>query len=116
MPDDPNVPYDMLSIIKKIVDFSQVFEIMPDFARNIICGFARMEGRTVGVSTSHHHHDEFDMCVQIVANNPGVLAGCLDINASVKAARFVRFLDAFNIPIITFVDVPGFMPGTKQVG
>merc|ERR1712000_637790 len=75
-----------------------VFEIMPDYAKNIICGFARMEGRTVG----------------IVANNPLHLAGCLDIESSVKAARFVRFLDAFNIPILTFVDVPGFLPGTAQ--
>ena len=98
VPDDPNVPYDMLSVVKKIVDDNTVFDIMPDFARNILCGFARMEGRTVG----------------IVANNPGHLAGCLDINASIKAARFVRFLDSFNIPIITFVDVPGFLPGTDQ--
>jgi len=98
IPDDSNVAYDMLSVVKKIVDDNTVFEIMPDYAKNIICGFARMEGRTVG----------------IVANNPGHLAGCLDIDSSIKAARFVRFLDAFNIPIITFVDVPGFMPGTDQ--
>jgi len=98
VPDDSNVAYDMLSVVKKIVDDNTVFEIMPDYAKNIICGFARMEGRTVG----------------IVANNPGHLAGCLDIDSSVKAARFVRFLDAFNIPILTFVDVPGFMPGTVQ--
>ena len=98
VPDDPNVPYDMIEVIKKVVDEFTVFEIMPDFAKNIICCFARMEGRTVG----------------IVANNPGHLAGCLDINSSIKAARFVRFLDAFNIPIITFVDVPGFLPGTAQ--
>ena len=98
MPDDPNLPYDMLSVVKKIVDNHTVYEIMPDYAKNIIIGFARMEGRTVG----------------IVANNPNHLAGCLDINASVKAARFVRFLDAFNIPIVTFVDVPGFLPGTDQ--
>lgn len=98
IPDDSNVAYDMLSVVKKIVDDNTVFEIMPDYAKNIICGFARMEGRTVG----------------IVANNPGHLAGCLDIDSSVKAARFVRFLDAFNIPILTFVDVPGFMPGTVQ--
>jgi len=88
----------MLSVIKKIVDDNTVFEIMPDFAQNILCCFARMEGRTVGV----------------VANNPGHLAGCLDINSSIKAARFVRFLDSFNIPIITLVDVPGFLPGTAQ--
>ena len=98
VPDDPNVPYDMMSIVKKVVDDDTVFEIMPDFAKNILCGFARMEGCTVGV----------------VANNPGHLAGCLDINASIKAARFVRFCDAFNIPLITFVDVPGFLPGTDQ--
>jgi len=98
IPDDPNVPYEMLSVIKKVVDEGTVFEIMPTFAKNIICGFARMEGRTVGV----------------VANNPGHLAGCLDIDSSIKAARFVRFLDAFNIPILTFVDVPGFLPGTDQ--
>jgi propionyl-CoA carboxylase beta chain len=98
VPDDTNQPYEMLSVIKKIVDDGNVFEIMPDYAKNIICGFARMNGRTVGV----------------VANNPGHLAGCLDIDASVKAARFVRFLDCYNIPIITFVDVPGFLPGTDQ--
>jgi len=99
VPDDPNQPYDMMAVVKKVVDDDTVFEIMPDFAKNIICGFARMEGRTVGV----------------VANNPAHLAGCLDIDASIKAARFVRFLDAFNIPILTFVDVPGFLPGTDQV-
>jgi propionyl-CoA carboxylase beta chain len=98
VPDDANQPYDMLSVVKKVVDEGKVFEIMPDFAKNIICGFARMEGRTVG----------------IVANNPAHLAGCLDINSSIKAARFVRFLDSFNIPIVTFVDVPGFLPGTDQ--
>jgi len=99
VPDDPNVPYDMISVIKKVVDEHALFEIMPNYAKNIICGFARLEGRTVGV----------------VANNPGHLAGCLDIDSSVKAARFVRFLDSFNIPIVTFVDVPGFLPGTNQV-
>ena len=98
VPEDPNLPYDMLEVVKKIVDDGNVFEIMPDYARNILCGFARMNGRTVG----------------IVANNPENLAGCLDIDASVKAARFVRFLDAYDIPIITFVDVPGFLPGTDQ--
>lgn len=98
VPDDPNSPYDMLSVVKKIVDDNTLFEIMPDYAKNIICGFARMEGRTVG----------------IVANNPNVQAGCLDSDSSTKAARFVRFLDAFGIPIITFVDVPGFLPGTAQ--
>lgn len=98
VPDDANQPYDMLAVLRKVVDEGNVFEIMPDFAKNIITGFARMDGRTVGV----------------VANNPNYLAGCLDINSSIKAARFVRFLDAFNIPIVTFVDVPGFLPGTAQ--
>eukprot|EP01038_Epipyxis_sp_PR26KG_P005662 gene5662-7818_t len=98
VPDDPNLPYDMLSVIKKVVDEKTLFEIMPDYAKNIICGFGRMEGRTVGV----------------VANNPGHLAGCLDIDSSIKAARFIRFCDAFNIPLLTFVDVPGFLPGTDQ--
>ena len=98
VPDDPNSPYDMLSVVKKVVDDNTIFEIMPDYAKNIICGFARMDGKTVG----------------IVANNPNVQAGCLDSDSSIKAARFVRFLDAFGIPIITFVDVPGFLPGTAQ--
>lgn len=98
VPDDANVPYDMIAVVKKIVDENTLYEIMPDYAKNIICGFARLEGKTVGV----------------VANNPNFLAGCLDIDASIKAARFVRFLDAFNIPIVTFVDVPGFLPGTDQ--
>jgi len=98
VPADANKPYDMRMVIDSIVDNRHFFEIMPDYARNIIVGFARMEGRTVS----------------IVANNPMELAGCLDINASVKAARFVRFCDAFNIPIITLVDVPGFLPGTAQ--
>jgi len=98
VPDDPNVPYDMLDIVTKIVDSGEYFEIMPEYAKNINCCFARMNGRTVGV----------------VGNNPSHLAGCLDIESSIKAARFVRFCDAFNIPIITFVDVPGFLPGTAQ--
>ena len=98
VPDDPNVPYDMTSVVKQIVDHGELYEIMPEFAKNIVTGFARMEGRTIGV----------------VANNPTTLAGCLDIDASVKAARFVRFCDAFNIPLVTFVDVPGFLPGTDQ--
>jgi propionyl-CoA carboxylase beta chain len=84
--------------VSKIVDEETLLEIMPNYAPNIVCAFARMEGRTVG----------------IVANNPMHLAGCLDIESSIKAARFVRFLDAFNIPILTFVDVPGFLPGTAQ--
>ena len=98
VPDDPNVPYDMISVFKQVVDDSDFFEIMPDFAKNIVIGFARMDGHTVG----------------IVGNQPMQLAGCLDIDASIKAARFVRFCDAFNIPIMTFVDVPGFLPGTTQ--
>ena len=98
VPANPNKPYDMKELISKVVDEADFFEISPDFAKNIVCGFARMEGRTVGV----------------VANQPQVLAGVLDIDASRKAARFVRFCDAFSIPLITFVDVPGFMPGTRQ--
>eukprot|EP00937_MAST-01D_sp_MAST-1D-sp2_P005583 g5583.t1 len=98
VPADPNTPYDMATLVSKVVDDGDFFQIMPDFAPNILCGFARMEGRTVAV----------------VANQPEHLAGCLDIDASIKAARFVRFVDAFNIPILTFVDVPGFLPGTDQ--
>jgi propionyl-CoA carboxylase beta chain len=98
VPANPNKPYDMKELILKVVDEADFFEISPDYARNIITGFGRMDGETVG----------------IVANQPQVLAGVLDIDSSRKAARFVRFCDAFGIPIITFVDVPGFMPGTKQ--
>ena len=98
VPENANKPYDMKELIIKTVDDGDFFEIMSDYAKNIIVGLARMEGHTVG----------------IVANQPLVLAGCLDIKSSIKAARFVRFCDAFNIPIITFVDVPGFMPGTAQ--
>ena len=98
IPANPNKPYDMKAVIGKIVDESDFFEIQSDYAKNIIIGFARMEGSTVG----------------IVANQPLVLAGCLDIQSSIKAARFVRFCDAFCIPLITFVDVLGFMPGTAQ--
>jgi propionyl-CoA carboxylase beta chain len=98
VPDDPNTPYDMTAVVKQVLDHGDLYEIMPDYAANIVTGFGRMDGRTVGV----------------VANNPVVLAGCLDIDASVKAARFVRFCDAFNIPLVTFVDVPGFLPGTDQ--
>ncbi len=97
-PDEPNKPYDILEVIRRIVDNGTFFEIHEHFARNIVVGFARLNGRTVG----------------IVANQPAALAGVLDINASTKGARFVRFCDCFNIPIITFVDVPGFMPGTAQ--
>lgn len=98
IPDNANQPYDMHEVIRKMVDEGDFFEIQPAHAGNIICGFGRMEGATVGV----------------VANQPMVLAGCLDINASKKAARFVRYCDAFNIPIVTLVDVPGFLPGTSQ--
>ncbi|MQX38003.1 acyl-CoA carboxylase subunit beta [Roseospira navarrensis] len=98
IPDNPNKPYDMKELILKVVDEHDFFEIAPRYARNIITGFARMEGRTVG----------------IVANQPMVLAGCLDIDSARKGGRFVRFCDAFNIPIITFVDVPGFLPGVTQ--
>ena len=98
VPTSPNKPYDMKELIEKVVDDSDFFEIQSDFARNIIVGFARMEGSTIG----------------IVANQPMVLAGCLDIDSSRKAARFVRFCDCFNIPIVTFVDVPGKKPGTAQ--
>lgn len=98
VPPDPNKPYDMKEIICPVVDNKNFFEVQPHYAQNIIVGFARMDGRTVGV----------------VANQPAVLAGVLDINSSIKAARFVRFCDAFNIPLVTFVDVPGFLPGTSQ--
>jgi propionyl-CoA carboxylase beta chain len=98
IPKNPNQPYDMKELIYKIVDEGNFFEIKPNYAKNVIVGFGRMEGRTIG----------------IVANQPLELAGCLDINASRKAARFVRFCDAFNIPIVTFIDVPGFLPGTDQ--
>src|SRR6187399_1880120 len=98
IPDNPNKPYDMKELILKVVDEADFFEISETFARNIITGFGRIAGRTVG----------------FVANQPMVLAGVLDSDASRKAARFVRFCDAFNIPIVTFVDVPGFLPGTAQ--
>ena len=98
MPANPNTPYDMKELIQKVADEGDFFEIGPDFGKNVIIGFGRMEGSTVG----------------FVANQPMSLAGVLDIDASRKAARFVRFCDCFNIPIVTFVDVPGFMPGTKQ--
>ncbi len=98
IPDNPNKPYDIHELITKVVDDGDFFELKPDFAGNILIGFGRMDGSTVG----------------IVANQPMVLAGCLDIQSSVKAARFVRFCDAFSIPIVTFVDVPGFLPGTSQ--
>lgn len=98
VPPDPNVSYNMKDIIHQLVDSFDFFELMPDYAKNMVIGFGRMEGRVIG----------------IVANQPMELAGCLDINSSVKAARFVRFCDAFNIPIVTLVDVPGFLPGVDQ--
>lgn len=98
IPIDPNKPYDMHLILKSVADNNHFFEIMPHYAGNIITGYMRLNGRTVGV----------------VANQPDILAGVLDINSSIKAARFVRFCDAFNIPVVTFVDVPGFLPGTIQ--
>jgi propionyl-CoA carboxylase beta chain len=98
VPANPNKPYDMKELIAKIVDDGDFFELQPSYARNILIGFARLDGSTVG----------------IVANQPMVLAGCLDIDSARKGARFVRFCDCFNIPIVTFVDVPGFLPGTAQ--
>ena len=98
VPVDPNVPYDMKDIIERVIDNGYFFEVMPNFAKNIIIGFARMAGRSVG----------------IVANQPAYLAGVLDIDASDKASRFIRFCDCFNIPLITFEDVPGFLPGCTQ--
>ena len=98
IPDDPNQPYNMLEIISGVVDDGDFMEVHQQFARNIIVGFARMDGRPIGM----------------VAQQPDFRAGVLDIDASVKAARFVRFCDAFNVPLVTFVDVPGFMPGTLQ--
>ncbi|MFQ5425990.1 MAG: acyl-CoA carboxylase subunit beta [Gaiellales bacterium] len=98
VPDSPNRPYDMRGVIHRIVDDGDLLEIQPSWAPNIVCGFARMGGHAIGV----------------VANNPSSLAGTLDIDSSVKGARFVRVCDAFNIPIVTLVDVPGFLPGTAQ--
>jgi propionyl-CoA carboxylase beta chain len=98
VPDDPMKPYDMHEVLRTVVDDGWFFEVHAHYAKNILCGFARFDGRPVG----------------IVANQPAVLAGCLDIDASVKAARFVRFCDCFHVPIVTFVDVPGFLPGTAQ--
>ena len=98
VPDNPNKPYDMKELIAKVVDNNYFFEIQPEFAKNMITGFGRVQGRTVG----------------FVANQPLVLAGCLDIDSGKKGGRFVRFCDCFNIPIVTFVDVPGFLPGVSQ--
>ncbi len=98
IPDNPNAPYDMKDVIRSIVDNGEFYEVHEHFAKNIICCFARFDGRTVG----------------IIANEPNVMAGCLDVDASDKSARFIRFCDAFNIPLINLVDVPGFLPGVNQ--
>jgi propionyl-CoA carboxylase beta chain len=98
LPDSPAKPYDMHEVVRRVVDDGAFLEVQPDYAANIIVGFARLGGRPVGV----------------IANQPAVLAGVLDIAASLKAARFIRFCDCFNIPLVTFVDVPGFLPGTAQ--
>src|SRR6202012_4650336 len=97
---NPNKPYDMRSVIRLIVDDGEFFEVHENYARNIVCGFARLDGYAGGV----------------VGNQPAQMAGVLDIDSSVKGARFVRTCDAFNIPLITFCDVPGFLPGTAQEG
>ncbi len=98
VPTNPNKPYDILDVIRCLADEGRFLEVQPEFAANIVIGFARIDGRSIGV----------------VANQPAVLAGCLDVGSSSKAARFVRFCDAFNIPLLTLVDVPGFLPGTEQ--
>jgi propionyl-CoA carboxylase beta chain len=98
VPDNPNKPYDMHDVIKRVIDDGEFYEVQRDYAGNILCGFAHLGGYSIG----------------IVANQPAVLAGVLDINASIKAARFIRFCDCFNIPIVTFEDVPGFLPGVAQ--
>src|SRR5581483_11673064 len=98
IPDHPNKPYDMHDVIRRVIDDGEFLEVQERFARNIVCGFARLGGHAIGV----------------VGNQPSALAGVLDIDASNKAARFVRTCDAFNVPLLTFVDVPGFLPGTAQ--
>src|SRR6476469_5680611 len=98
VPDNPNKPYDMHEVIRRVIDDGVFYEVQSEFGANIVCGFAHLGGYSIG----------------IVANQPAVLAGVLDINASLKAARFIRFCDAFNIPIVTFEDVPGFLPGVTQ--
>jgi propionyl-CoA carboxylase beta chain len=98
MPDSANVPYDVRDVITEVVDDGELFEVASAFAQNIVVGFARLDGRSVG----------------IVANQPQHLAGVLDIDSATKAARFIRTCDAFNVPVVTFVDVPGFLPGTAQ--
>lgn len=98
VPTNPNQPYDIKEMIRAVADDNSFFELQEEFARNIVIGYIRLNGKTIGV----------------VANQPLALAGTLDINASIKAARFVRFCDAFNIPLLTLVDVPGFLPGVDQ--
>jgi acetyl-CoA carboxylase carboxyltransferase component len=98
IPDNPNKPYDILDVITPIIDYGDFMQYQPYFATNLITGFARINGQSIG----------------IIANQPKVMAGCLDMNAGDKAARFIRTCDAFNIPLLTFVDVPGFLPGTNQ--
>ena len=98
IPDNPNLPYDMKDVIRSIVDNGDFFEVQEFYAMNVICCFARMDGKPIG----------------IIASQPKIMAGCLDVNASDKAARFIRFCDAFNIPMVTLVDVPGFLPGVNQ--
>src|SRR5205085_3576044 len=98
VPAESNLPYDIKDVIRRVVDEGEFFEVHEHWAPNLVVGFARMDGRPAG----------------IVGNQPAYLAGVLDINSSVKGARFVRFCDAFNIPIVTFEDVPGFLPGTEQ--
>ena len=98
IPDNPNMPYDMKDVIRSLVDNGEFYEVHEHFATNIICCFARFDGRSVG----------------IIANQPNVMAGCLDVDASDKASRFIRFCDAFNIPLVNLVDVPGFLPGVDQ--
>jgi acetyl-CoA carboxylase carboxyltransferase component len=98
MPENPNKPYDMHDLIRAVVDGGDFMEYLPHYAKNIITGFARLNGKTIG----------------IVANQPKILAGCLDVNASDKSARFIRTCDSFNIPLLNIVDVPGFLPGTQQ--
>jgi propionyl-CoA carboxylase beta chain len=98
VPDNPNKPYDMLDVVKEVVDDGEILELFASYADNIVIGFAKLDGHPVG----------------IVGNQPRVLAGCLDIDASIKAARFIRTCDAFSIPIVTFEDVPGFLPGVVQ--
>src|SRR5262249_9724717 len=98
VPTDPTKPYDIKQIIERVVDDGHFLEVQADHARNLVIGFARFAGHPLGV----------------VANQPAHLAGCLDIDASIKGARFVRFCDCFNLPLVTFVDVPGFLPGTAQ--